>query len=133
MSDENKIVDLLAERQKRAGAPQYGAPIFSLDVYAPITPGGAVSGMLSGFDALDDLDQASARMRHQAAALEALALMLRDQAEQMSPTDDGHVMARAMIWENSRVSLWQSDRIETEPQADWLRQRFDDAKLLAGT
>jgi len=125
-----EVFDITSERERRKGAREYGMYMFSADFYAPASPGDDYRANLSGFDVLPDDRAAGDRMREQAKVLEAIALILRGNAEAMAPTDDGHVMMRAMIFQSSRVVAWTSNRIETTEQREWAHSCLDDAKEL---
>lgn len=125
-----EVFDITSERERRKGAREYGMYMFSADFYAPASPGDDYRANLSVFDVLPDDRAAGDRMREQAKVLEAIALILRANAEAMAPTDDGHVIMRAMAFQSSRVVMWTSNKVQTEEQCDWVRSCLDYAKEI---
>lgn len=126
-------IDISAWRAKRDATkpkPPHGPWMFSIDVFSPSDAEGEVSGRIHDFEPNDGLGVGD-RMRRFAGALEAVARMMRAQAQQLEPDKDGHVMAVTIIWESSRVQSWTSDKIETPEQREWLARRFHDAIGIA--
>lgn len=74
----------------------------------------------------------SDRLLRYADCLDQLSWFLRQQAENMDPSENGVPIATATIWENSMVRVRVNDeKLVTETQFDWLDRRFDDAKEAA--
>lgn len=127
------VIDLMAEREKRKKGehepPDRGRWMLMLNVYAPATADDKHSGWIESYDPDDNLTPGE-RLRGFAAALDELSLMLRDQAEQIEQSDDGHVLSRVTVFESSRVRAWTSDKINSPEHATWMARRFDEAKDL---
>lgn len=121
----DNIINLNAEREKRTVFEPYADHKFSLDVFD--TSDGSLSCRLHEFSLDDGLSQAD-RLRAFAKKLEEIAGLLRDDAHVIEPNDDGLVLARVMVWQSSRVTTWASNKVETEEQVEWLRERLDEAK-----
>lgn len=127
MADIIDLVDYV--NAKKIGNDPHGEWMFRLDVFAPKTEDKSHSGLIISFNDGDRRDVAD-RLRAYANALEDLASIVRDDAEDMQPSEDGKVLARLKVWESSRVQIWTSSMVETQDQAEWLRLRLDDASGL---
>lgn len=121
----SNVVDIFSERQKREDRkpPTKGAYLFSIDLYAPVEGDNPDSTITcpDGAPTADDL-------RYFAQMLWRMARMVHDEAESISPSPDGMIMAEAVIFNNSRVRTFISNFIGTTEQRAWLARRFDDAK-----
>lgn len=125
-----EIIDLAAARAARESDKKFevGEWLFNLSVFAPPVAGGQYAGKI--FDAADLRITDAAHMRMSAAALENIAAILLDMAHFAEENDDGRVLGRVTVFESARVRTWVSEQIETEDQAQWLRDCMDDAKTI---
>lgn len=93
------------------------------------------SGTILGFNPNANFDEEMTpgqRMVRHAEALESLSWMLRQQAENLNPTEQGMPLATALVFENSAVRVRiNDDKVVTAEQFEWLDRRFDDAKEAA--
>lgn len=105
-------------------------PVWLFDLRAFAAPDGFEGTILSLNEAYDPGD--GCRLRHYADCLDQLSWLLRQQAEQIEPSDDGAPLATAMVFESSRVRVRiNDDKVTTSEQMAWLDDRFDDAKDAA--
>ncbi|MFD2235947.1 hypothetical protein [Aureimonas populi] len=117
----------IADRQKN-GAPVID-PVWRFDLRVWDTEGGPEALVTDFFDG-DGLEAAD-RLRQFAAMLDTISYCLMQQAHHMDPNDDGQILAKVAVFENSRVRLRvNDDMIQTIEQEEWLRRRFDDAKAI---
>ncbi len=95
---------------------------FNLSVYD------GPEGLITEFNDEDGLEAAD-RLRDFARMLDVLSFLMKQQAEEIEPGDDGHCLAQAHIYENSRVVLRVDDhRVTTDDQREWIKERLEDAK-----
>jgi hypothetical protein len=120
----DNVVSIAKAREQRSLPKQEDTYLFTLHVYETVD--GSDYGCIQGYDAEMDGNE----LREVAGRLERLASIMRDQAAEMDPEGDGFVLGRVMIWENSRVQCWASNKVETAEQVAWLHDRLDDAKGL---
>lgn len=61
--------------------------------------------------------------------LDDLSFILRQQAEQVSKSENGEAIGTAIVFESGNVRVRiNDDKVETAEQREWMRRRFDDAK-----
>jgi len=122
--------DLLefARRPTPDGPSQHGAWSFDIRVFAPAADGDYASAIVLEWDEVGESD--GDRLRAQAENLEQIALLMRDRAEEIAPSEDGPVVAALTVWQSSRVHSRVSQHIETPEQIAWLARRYDDAKAV---
>ncbi len=117
-------VIFLADLAAKKSAPE-NRWRFSLDVFD------GSEGLITSFDDQDGLE-AGDRLRQFAGCLEGLAFLMRQQAELISASEDGAVLAQAFIHKSSRVRVRVNDsEIVTEEQRQWLVERWGDASQIA--
>lgn len=118
----DNVVSIAKAREQRSSPKATDRYLFTLHVY----DGGADGdyGCISGLNEEMDGDE----LRDAAGRLECLARIMRDQAEDIDPDEDGFILGRVTVWESSRVRCWTSDRVATDEQIAWLHDRLDDAK-----
>lgn len=69
------------------------------------------------------------RFRALADRLDDLSFILRQQAEQVSKSENGEAIGTAIVFESGNVRVRiNDDKLETAEQREWMRRRFDDAK-----
>lgn len=69
------------------------------------------------------------RFRALADRLDDLSFILRQQAEQVSKSENGEAIGTAIVFESGNVRVRiNDDKVETAEQREWMRRRFDDAK-----
>lgn len=69
------------------------------------------------------------RFRALADRLDDLSFILRQQAEQVSKSENGEAIGTAIVFESGNVRVRvNDDKLETKEQREWMRRRLDDAK-----
>lgn len=116
------IFDIKKERQKRGPNP-LGSYFVRVDKYED-----GISGAV--LDLGDDLSPDELRIvsNH----LATLSRWLRDQAADTDGNEDENQIAEFRMFRSGRVWAYLSDEIEAPVQADWVRDRPDDAKKIVG-
>lgn len=118
----------IADFRKKDGGGQKSEWLFDLRAFRC---GDCYEGSIIDFN--DTVgDGVGDRLRLYADCLDQLSWILRQQAENMEPSDDGVPLATALIFESSRVRVRvNDDRVVSAEQMEWLHSRFDDAKAAA--
>lgn len=81
---------------------------------------------------LDDEGQSHGdRYRYIADRLDDLAFIFRQYAEAENPSEQGAVIATAIVFEDSTVRVrTDENKVVTDEQREWVKLRFDDAKTV---
>lgn len=117
-----------APRRAPDERPTHGAWSFDIRIFAPAEPDDYASAIVLEWD--ETGESLGQRLRGQAEMLEQIALLMREKAEEIEPSEDGPVVAALTVWQSSRVRSRLSRHIETDEQRAWLARRFDDAKAV---
>jgi hypothetical protein len=92
-----------------------------------------VIGLVAGSETRDG-EELGDRLRRIADELDQLAFFLTQQAEETLPSRDGVCLAKVAIFESSRVQIQvHKEKIPSERQEEWLRERLDHAEGLVGS
>lgn len=92
-----------------------------------------VVGSVTDSDIRDDEERGD-RLRRIAHELDQLSFFLMQQAEEISPSEDGVCLAKVAVFESSRVRIRVHDgKIVSGAHEEWLRERLDDAKGLVAS
>lgn len=123
------MTNIISIADRRRSAPPTTEPVWRFDLRVWDTDCGPEALVTDFFDG-DGL-AAAERLRQFASMLDTISYYLMQQAHHMEPNDDGQILAKLSVFENSRVRLRvNDDMIQTVAQEEWLRRRFDDAKAI---
>lgn len=126
MSNVVRISDFRKDRRQSGDDP----PTWLFDLRA-FGKGGRYEGSIIDFNETVGGSEA-VRLRMYADCLDQLSWFIRQQAEQIEPSEDGFPLAAATVFESSRVRVRVNDeKVVTKEQMGWLDRCFDDAKEAA--